>query len=185
MTDLRIRKAAKKLAYRSRFKALSSKEQVQLRRYKNCILAFMIKAKAEGKTAQDLDIVPRALIARYLHMIVDTEEDVERRFDFKRTISSFRPSECYINFRFKKAALTRLLPLLRFPAKCVLQNRSTMSGEEVLLRGLYEFSSGDMQEKIAANVFGSEYTRQGRAFKYFIDHIFDNFQHLVTDNLDW
>mgnify|MGYP000343605750 CR=1 FL=1 len=29
------------------------------------------------------------------------------------------------------------------------------------------------------------FSAQSRAFSYFIDHIFDNFHHLVHDNLNW
>jgi hypothetical protein len=60
-----------------------------------------------------------------------------------------------------------------------------MSGEEVFLRGLYELSSAENQHKISRNVFGLDQSRQSKAFGAFIYHVFDGFQHLVTDNLDW
>lgn len=45
--------------------------------------------------------------------------------------------------------------------------------------------SGDNQEKISANIFGGVGSNQSRAFSYFINHIYDNFGHLVSNNLDW
>ena len=53
-----------------------------------------------------------------------------------------------------------------------------MPGEEVLLRGLYELVSGADQHEIVV-VFGRDQTQQSRTFKYFVDHIYDNFLHLV------
>ena len=57
-----------------------------------------------------------------------------------------------------------------------------MSGEEVMLRGLYELASGETKHKISANVFGREWSSQSRAFSWFMDHIYANFSHLVKDN---
>ena len=54
--------------------------------------------------------------------------------------------------------------------------------EEVLLRRLYELVSGADQHEIIA-IFGKDQTIQSRAFKFFINHNYDNFMHLVTDNL--
>ena len=65
-----------------------------------------------------------------------------------------------------------------------LDNGISMPGEEILLRGLYELTSGEVQNRIAKE-FGRDWTAQSRAFKAFIDIIFDNFSHLVKDNLAW
>ena len=40
--------------------------------------------------------------------------------------------------RFRKEDITDFYVLLRFPDKVRLENRSTMSGQEVFMRGLYE-----------------------------------------------
>ena len=60
-----------------------------------------------------------------------------------------------------------------------------MSGKEVLLRGLYELVSGSPQFTTCEAVFGRDQSQQSRAFKFFINHIYDNFLFLVTDNLQW
>ena len=67
-------------------------------------------------------------------------------------IDSF-DDNCKPFFNFRRQDLHRILPLLRFPETCELGYRHKMSGEEVLLRGLYELSSGDEQHDIAVNIF--------------------------------
>jgi hypothetical protein len=57
-----------------------------------------------------------------------------------------------------------------------------MPGEEILLRGLYELASGDIQPKISKE-FGRDWTAQSRAFTYFIDYMYDHHAHLVDDNI--
>ena len=44
-----------------------------------------------------------------------------------------------------------------------------------MLRGLYEPVSDEDQFNIACNVFGREKSQQSRAWKYFVNHIYDNF----------
>ena len=90
--------------------------------------------------------------------------------------------ECWNFFETRKEDPQRLLLNLRFPEKCVLQNGSTMPGKEVMLRGLYELFFGADQHEVVP-IFGRDQTQQSRAFKYFVIHIYDNFLHLVTDNL--
>ena len=60
-----------------------------------------------------------------------------------------------------------------------------MTGEEIFLRGLYELVSGEDEHNISVNVFGRDQTAQSRAFKYFINHLYDNFYDLLYDNLKW
>jgi hypothetical protein len=59
-----------------------------------------------------------------------------------------------------------------------------MSGEEVLIRGLYELVSGSSKCEIS-NHFGRDYSAQSRVFSYFVNHVYNNFHHLVHDNLKW
>ena len=50
--------------------------------------------------------------------------------------------------------------------KYTLENGSVMSGEEILLRGLYELVSGDDQHVITEKMFGRDQSQQSRAFKF-------------------
>ena len=100
-------------------------------------------------------------------------------------MDSFTESDCNIFFRFLREDIRKLLSLLNFPDIVIFDNRSKLSGEEVLLRGLFEFAQGQTKHSISANVFGREWSIQSRAFNWFIDHVYDNFSHLLTDNLEW
>jgi len=60
-----------------------------------------------------------------------------------------------------------------------------MIGEEVFLRGLYEACNGGNKQVICETLMGGEYSRQSRAFIFFIDHIYDKFHHLVHNSLGW
>ena len=84
--------------------------------------------------------------------------------------------------RFRKEDISDLYLLLQFPDKVRLENRSTMSGEEVFMRGLYELCTG-AKKTLVSEVFGRHPSDQCRAFNYFISHIYNIFHHLVTDNL--
>ena len=56
----------------------------------------------------------------------------------------------------------------------------------MFLRGLYQLTTGETQSyNIAANDFGRDQSFQYFCLKYFVDHIFDNFQHLLNNNLEW
>jgi hypothetical protein len=52
------------------------------------------------------------------------------------------------------------------------------------LRGLFELATGHKKTSVA-ETFGRHPSDQSRAFKYFINHIFDNFHDLVENNLQW
>ena len=113
------------------------------------------------------------LIMVYFGMVTTEDEGLDKCQRYDKTIQTFSASDCKLMFEFKKTDLLRLLPLLRFPEECTFDNRSKMAGEEVFLRGLYELVS-------AANKHA-----QSRAFAYFIRHLYDNFKHLLMDNLHW
>jgi len=71
--------------------------------------------------------------------------------------------------------------LVRFPGTVRFENQSILSGEE-FLRGLFELFIGHKKMSVAEN-FGCHTSDRSRAFKYFINHIFDNFHELVENNL--
>ena len=85
-------------------------------------------------------------------MNLEQENMVNRR----RTIDSFTNSDCWNFFETNKQDLYHLKRALRIPDKVIFENGSTMPGEEVMLRGLYELVSGEDQYNIAVNVFGRD-----------------------------
>ena len=99
-------------------------------------------------------------------------------------ISDYDESECDLLFRFKKSDLTQLVKLLRFPDRVRFSNRVHMTGEEIMLRGLFELCSRDTQYKISRH-FGRCWTMQSRAWSYFIFHMYQEHHHLLHDSLPW
>ena len=180
-----FRRKAKHLSYRKRHLSLSSIEQVRLKRLKKIILALFCKIGMTDDTEEkkDLNDMLEAVVLKYLSIVVVYKDDMDMCERYDRTISSFSPSDCKTFFEFKKADLVRLFPLLNIPEICKFDNRSEMSGEEVFLRGLYELVNGETKHNISRNVFGRDWSAQSRAFNYFINHIYNNLKHLVTDNL--
>ena len=73
---------------------------------------------------------------------------------------------------------------MRFPDTVRLENQFVLSGEEVFLRGFFELATGHKKTSVA-ETFGRHPSDQSRAFKYFINHIFNNFHDLVENNLQW
>lgn len=181
-----MRKSARYLSYRNRVNALTSNEQVELRSLKNIILLLKIKKNNDNITDVEERLL-RLSMFRYLEISTDFKDDTllpkPQRMD--RDINSFPNSSFRYNFRFLKPELQDLFKQLKFPDQITLENRSIISGEDVFLRGLYELCSGENKQKICENVFGREGSTQSRAFTYFINHIYENFHHLVHDNLAW
>ena len=181
--SLVLRKVAKHLSYRKRYLSLSSIEQVRLRRLKRLILTVMCKIKT-SEEKDELNSKLKKLIVLYFAMTTSTDEGLDRPERCAPTIRSFSASNCKLMFEFKKTDLLRLLPLLHFPDECCFDNRSKMAGEEVFLRGLYELVTAANKHDIS-RVFGRDWSAQSRAFKYFIEHMYNNFKHLLMDNLHW
>lgn len=125
-------------------------------------------------------------IMKYLHIKVDNFPKLDSCKNRFRTIDSFKVDECWVNFRFRKGDLHMIQELLKLPNKMVIDSWGHyMSGEEVMLRGLYELASGENQSTMSSNVFGGGQPLQSKAFNAFVSHVFDNFQHLLHDNFKW
>lgn len=138
-----------------------------------------------GGTRQDqLRRMLRFVTAQYFSIIVEPTYVLEKPLRKNCSIDTFSPSDCKTMFRFSRDDLHRLFPLLHFPQTVQFANRSAMSGEEVFLRGLYELCTGADHYIISA-IFGRDASTQSRAFAYFIMHVYNNFHHLVHDNLAW
>ena len=184
---IQLKKPARKLSLRKRFLALSSNEAVRLRFYEKQLTRLVLRLR-NHRLSKDANAKGIAIASILLNEMIDIATEpistLDPLLDRRRTIDSFTDSECWNFFETRKEDLRRLLLNLKFPEQCVLENRSSMPGEEVFLRGLYELVSGADQHEVVL-VFGRDQTQQSRAFKYFVDHIYDNFLHLVTDNISW
>ena len=80
-----------------------------------------------------------------------------------------------------------LMDLLKFDTEIEmkLNNGGSMSGEEIFLRGLYEVCTGANQQIMCETLFGREQSQQSRAFTKFINHMYDNYAHLLKKSLGW
>ena len=161
---IQLKKPARKLSLRKRFLALTSNEAVQLRFYEKQLTKLIMRLR-NHRISSELK-AKGIIIANILlnEMLSLANVSIEPLIDQQRTIESFTASECWNFFETRKEDLERLLLNLRFPEKCILQNGSTMPGEEVMLRGLYELVSGADQHDIVP-IFGRDQTQQSRAFK--------------------
>ena len=190
MSILNYRKAARKLNLRKRFYALSSNEKQEAniwRKFAMLILILLVKYKKRNNSTKKriLGKLYRLVMMKYIITVVDFGIVVSRPERLNRNINSFNESQCWNFFETRKEDLSRLLHFLKFDRICILTNGSSMCGEEIFLRGMYELVSGENQNSIAENVFGREFTQQSRAFKFFVDHIYNNFHYLLCDNLQW
>ena len=139
-----------------RFRAMSSHNQVESRKLK-CLVRLLVILLGT-KLAEKLRYVVKAILSRYHCLNFERATDralrpIPRRL---RTIVSFNISDVKIFIRFQREHLVLLLRLLRFPDVATLTNRCRMTGEEVLLRGLYELTTGMSKHNIATNVFGGD-----------------------------
>jgi hypothetical protein len=134
------RKASYKLSYRYRWLRLTSHEQVELRTLRNMFMYGLV-LKYSGVDAIRLRDLLALISLRYMSILFIFDPVVRLgSLPLRTSINEFNDSDCHIFFRFLKADLHNLRQLLRFPDKIVFENGSTMSGEEVFLRGLYELA---------------------------------------------
>jgi hypothetical protein len=165
---VRLKKPARKLSLRKRFLALTSNEAVYVRSLEKRLFKLLtgLKQLRLSKQCKSHGIsLAKAIAEEILRVITVPDVILPSLPSLRDSIESFTESECWNFFETRKEDLYRLLVNLKFDDKCILENRSVMSGEEVLLRGLYELVSGADQHEIIA--------------------IFKNDQTVVTDNLQW
>ena len=186
---MKYKKAARQLNIRQRFAALTTNEKHRAKFFKRLSLALMVRSRQTPENEEEsIEWHRRSklCLCRYFQIVLEPSDfSIERPLRLAITINIFSESVCWSYYECRKDDLYRLLEGLRFENVCRLENGSKMSGEEILLRGLFELVSGQDQFGIAESVFGREQSQQSRAFKYFIDHIYTNFLHLVTNSLEW
>jgi len=186
---MKFRQLARNYTFRKRYLSIYANELQLLEKlellaagtYKKSKLAKDVKARKKYRESAIRFILINLL------MRLEPDDPIPVTIDRKRNILSFSDSDCKTFFGFNSQSdLYRLLKCLRLDKdRIVFSNRSVMSGEEILLRGMYELVTGEFQSSVSLNVFGRELTQQSRAFTYFIDHIYNHFCHLLLDNLEW
>lgn len=185
---LSLKKPARKLNIRRRHEALTSNDQVKKRKLKKMFTYVQNIITSQNTSNQQK--IPLAKIAIlitmcFLKISLHNYEKLPKLCNYRRTIDSFNEMDCWNFFETKKLDLPRLQKLLRMPNSVTFENNAVMSGEEIMLRGLYEMVTGDTQYNISSNIFGRDQSAQSRAFAWFVNHTHDTFYDLLTDNLEW
>jgi hypothetical protein len=140
-----FKKPARKLSLRKRFLALTSNEAVYIRSLDKRLLKLMtgLKQLRLSKQCKSQGIsLAKAIAEEIINVMIEPTIQLPSLHSLHTTIDSFSNSET------KKEDLYRLLVNLKFEDKCILDNGSVLSGEKVLLRGLYELVSGADQYEI-------------------------------------
>ncbi len=147
---------ARHLSLRKRFMAITSNERQKFRQLLKGFIHVGLRVQnhrlSEQCRIQGQNFCLLLLIA-LLANALEPDVELEPLIDRKRTIESFSDSDCWNFFETRKEDLPRLQIALRIPARVTLMNGSSMSGKELMLRGLYELVSGNDQHDIAV-VFG-------------------------------
>ena len=187
MVVFEARKVARKLSIRRRFQAITSTEQVTCRQIENLLPKVMSALKNDGleeAKRKKIKLFGKMLLVNYVSIIyrpMNRPDTVPRK---NISFETFCEADCRVFFQFLKEDLPRLKLALRIPEKISLANKANMSGEELLLRSLFELVSGSDQYEIA-HIFGGDQPLQSRALKWFICHVFTTFHDLLSDNLAW
>jgi hypothetical protein len=101
-----------------------------------------------------------------------------------RTIESFSDGFCWKNFKTRKEDLYRLLRAFRLNDDVYrADNGAKFTREEVLLVGLYRYSTAGYLEQTMRSELNLDFSMLSRAFKIFNRHMLENFAHLLVDNL--
>ena len=157
---MKYKKVARQLNIRKRFAALTTNEKQRAKFFKRLSLAMMVRSMqtpANGEESIEWHRRAKLCLCRYFLLVLEPSDlSIERPLRLAISINIFSESVCWNYFECRQEDLYRMLEGLRFDNVCRLENGSKMSGEEILLRGLYELVSGEDQFGIAESVFGRE-----------------------------
>jgi hypothetical protein len=185
---MKLKKSKRNTSIRKRFAALTSNDIITCERLeKEMLFAVLYQEILEDEEDKEIcDIFIDYCMKAYVDIMIDVSEYLERPVRKEWTIAKCKQSPDWVyNFlRLQVNDLDRFYLLLGFQEKIVFKNGSSMSGEEVFIRGMYELTTGETKVSIA-DKFGRHYTDQTRAFSKFIDHVYYKFHHLVDNNLAW
>ena len=134
---LTLKLPARKLCISKRFMALTAREHIKARDLSDDLKSLQQLSKSikfSPYHEKKVKMMSVLLISELLDTIFIPDIAVQCDPSRHRTIESFSESQCWNFFETRKADLPRLLRVLRLPDQCALENRSSMTGEEVLLQ---------------------------------------------------
>lgn len=186
MTGLSYRRVARETSIRYRYKSLTAHETIRLG-YLSRIGALIARRMMNATDQSEKERHRRKLTIILLmkkSILEDTYDPIPPPIRHIVSIETTSPDFSKEFLRFRQEHLRQLFIALRFPNLVVFRNRSTMTGEEVFLRGLYELANGVKKTNVA-ETYGRHVSDQSRAFVWFINHLYDGFHHLMENNLNW
>lgn len=186
--NFKQRLRARQLNIRKRFMSITAKEQTYIQKLTFVAIGFLGRSRDPDISEDDRNkysLVGRTCYLKALKLASEPAIQIPKPLRFDITFDSFSESNCWVFFKLRSCDLERVFKCLRIPEVVILPNRSSMSGVEVFLRGLYELVSGEDQYNICENVFGREQSQQSRAFSWFINHLDETFYDILSDNLEW
>ena len=189
MVQYQRRQPARRLSYFRRYEALCTNDQLRIDMIRKLLFVLLVAIDRNKDNPEFSSLLRTRFqgVARlyFLHVYEPMGQIARLSPRLGLGIEDFNEGNCRINFLFGKIQLRELIRLLQFPELVTLANRITLTGEEVFLRFLYEFVSGDNQHRIGANVFGAGQPLQSRAFTWVVDYIHSEWSFLIMNNLDW
>ena len=186
MAPIFFRQTARNTSIRCRFKSLTALEVSKLDFIKRAAHVVLMMYMREINPEMKSKLLKRvkALVGTSIAMQCDFYDPIERPLRHNLVWDDITLYFSKEFLRFRKEDLMNLFTLMRFPDVVSFDNQSSMSGLEVFIRGLYELVTGHKKTAVAEK-FGRHPSDQSRAFKYFINHIYDTFHDLVDNNLQW
>jgi hypothetical protein len=97
----------------------------------------------------------------------------------RRFFEEVPESWCYREVRFQKQELPRVLAALRLPDRCILDNRTPVPGQTVLLVSCFTLSYPRTQGGTAKEFGFADQTEVSRILSYFRLHVTETFGHLL------
>lgn len=184
------KKNKREYSVEKRFLGMNARDRgMQRVRKKQCAvsIALLLQSFTIGNAVLTQGCVLLALCALLSYVAVSRERafSLPRRQRLNRRIEHWahRLNECEQKFRFPFHHLRRLYEALLIPEWCRLENGSVYHGEEVFLLSLNRLAFPHRLVNMAQSDWGRDGTQTGRAFKFFIFHVYDTFCDLLFDNL--
>jgi nuclease HARBI1 len=176
-----LRRNVRDMAYNKRHLGLTSKEALYKSKLEEAIGALFILIEDDNDPC--LEAATALLSFEYDQMIRSSWLLIKSIKPGVR-IETFGDAFCWNQLRFRKSDLRRLYNCFHIPGRMQLGNGSWVNGEEAMLSTIYRFSHSDSLQSIV-NIFGRDYSLWSRVFLWMIKYLYDNFRHLLHNNLDY
>jgi len=186
------RPSIKSLSVRRRSLGITARGKLEAKRLRK-ILSHLKQAIAElqaiRRPATRLIKLYREIMVKYVDIafvplaeLTAKLRTIERKY---LKINDLIEEDIHINFRFRtKQQLHRLRAGFQFPAVMKSGKVTAFSGEEVMLLGLYRLARPTRLVDVGfEHLFGFNYVEVSVAFRLFLDHLCDNWAHLLKDNM--